>query len=289
MFIGLLLKSVDTRNMRIVNLVENEIGKTKCEAAHGLSFYVESENHKLLFDTSPSDLLLQNAKMLGVDLTKVDTVILSHGHYDHSGGMMAFCAVNHDARIYMQRLSLGEYYAFDGVDKGFRYIGTDKRIRSLPNVVLLDGDVRIDDELCLFTVDKRVFPLPSANNRLKELRSGEYVADDFRHEQNLLLSLDGKKILFCGCAHNGILNVLHSLEEKFSVLPDAVIGGFHLMKKSGLGDSDIAEIKEIAERLKAYKTHFFTCHCTGLDAFSLMKEILGDNLSYVHSGDEVEL
>ena len=61
------------------------------------------------------------------------------------------------------------------------------------------------------------------------------------------------------------------------------------MKKSGLSDSDIAEIKEIAERLKAYKTRFFTCHCTGLDAFGVMKEILGDKLSYVHSGDEVEV
>ena len=66
--------------MRIINLVENEPGSSDCEAAHGLSFYVETENHKLLFDTCPSDLVLLNARKLGVDLTSVDTVILSHGH-----------------------------------------------------------------------------------------------------------------------------------------------------------------------------------------------------------------
>ena len=88
--------------MRILNLVENEEGVPDCEAAHGLSFYVETQNHKLLFDTSPSDVVLRNAERLGVDLTAVDTVILSHGHYDHSGGIMAFTSFNPNAKIYLQ-------------------------------------------------------------------------------------------------------------------------------------------------------------------------------------------
>ena len=65
--------------MRIINLVENELGDSGCEAAHGLSFYVETENHNFLFDSSPSEVVIRNARMLGVDLTAVDTVILSHG------------------------------------------------------------------------------------------------------------------------------------------------------------------------------------------------------------------
>ena len=117
--------------MRILNLVENEEGVPGCEAAHGLFFYVETQNHKLLFDTSPSEVVLRNAERLGVDLTAVDTVILSHGHYDHSGGIMAFTDINPRAKIYMQQNASGEYYAFDGEDKGFRYIGIDKR-RSVP-------------------------------------------------------------------------------------------------------------------------------------------------------------
>lgn len=275
--------------MRIINLVENELGETGCEAAHGLSFYVETENHKLLFDTSPSEVVLRNAQKLGVDLTAVDTVILSHGHYDHSGGIIAFMELNPNAKIYMQHNAGGDYYAYDGEDKGFRYIGIDKKILSLPQVQLLEGDTKIDDELQLFTVDKRAFPLPSTNKRLRELHGVEYKQDEFKHEQNLLLTADGKKILFCGCAHNGILNVMETLERKFGkeLLPDLVIGGFHLMKRTEFSEADTAEVTEIANRLKSYKAHFATCHCTGLPVFNQMKEIMGEQLSYVRSGDEV--
>ena len=275
--------------MRIINLVENEPGSSGCEAAHGLSFYVETENHKLLFDTSPSDLVLLNARKLGVDLTAVDTVILSHGHYDHSGGILAFAELNPNAVIYMQHNAGGEYYAFDGEEAGFRYIGIDKKILSLPQVQFLHGDTKIDDELQVFTVDERAFPLPSTNKRLRELCGGEYVQDDFKHEQNLLLTCDGKKILFCGCAHNGILNVMETLERKFGseMIPDLVIGGFHLMKRAEFSQADSAEVTEIANRLKRYKSHFATCHCTGLTVYNQMKEIMGDQLSYVRSGDEV--
>lgn len=275
--------------MRIINLVENELGETGCEAAHGLSFYVETKNHKLLFDTSPSEVVLRNAQKLGVDLTAVDTVILSHGHYDHSGGIIAFMELNPNAKIYMQHNAGGDYYAYDGEDKGFRYIGIEKKILSLPQVQLLEGDTKIDDELQLFTVDKRAFPLPSTNKRLRELHGVEYKQDEFKHEQNLLLTADGKKILFCGCAHNGILNVMETLERKFGkeLLPDLVIGGFHLMKRTEFSEADTAEVTEIANRLKSYKAHFATCHCTGLPVFNQMKEIMGEQLSYVRSGDEV--
>jgi len=275
--------------VRIINLVENEPGDSGCEAAHGLSFYVETENHKLLFDSSPSEVVIRNAKTLGVDLSAVDTVILSHGHYDHSGGILPFVELNSRAKIYMQHNAGGEYYAFDGEEKGFRYIGIDKNILSLPQVQLLKGDTRIDEELQIFTVDQRAYPLPSTNKRLRELCNGQYIQDEFHHEQNLLLTADGKKILFCGCAHNGILNVMETLERKFDqdLLPDLVIGGFHLMKRTEFSEADTAEVTEIANRLRAYKVHFATCHCTGLPVFNQMKEIMGNQLSYVRSGDEV--
>ena len=308
--------------MRIINLVENETGSSGCEAAHGLSFYVETEKHKLLFDVGPTKAILRNAQKLGINLTAVDTVILSHGHYDHSGGILPFTRLNPAARIYMQHNADGEFYAFDsdggtGEETSYRYIGIDKKILSLPQVQLLRGDTKLDDELQLFTVDaeRRAFPLPSTNARLKRLSAGQYLQDDFSHEQNLLLTTGGKKILFCGCAHNGILNVLDALERKLGTgaLPDLVLGGFHLMNRHGtlatataeLGSAApdraaskpaapavaefTAEIREIAERLKKYKAHFATCHCTGLAAFNQMKEIMGDKLSYVYSGDEVEV
>ena len=278
-------------SLQIINLVENEPGSSCCEAAHGLSFYVETKNHKFLFDTSPSEVVIRNAQKLGVDLTAVDTVILSHGHYDHSGGILPFVELNPRAKIYMQDNAGGEYYAFDGEEQGYRYIGIDKRILEVPQVQLLQGDTKLDDELQLFTVDNRAFSLPSTNKRLRELCGGQYVQDEFHHEQNLLLSTEGKKILFCGCAHNGILNVMETLERKFGsdTIPDLVIGGFHLMKRTEFSEADTAEVAEIAKRLKSYKAHFVTCHCTGLPVFNQMKEIMGEQLSYVYSGDDVNI
>jgi len=277
--------------MRIINLVENELGESGCEAAHGLSFYVETENHKLLFDAGPNNVILRNAQKLQTFLTSVDTVILSHGHYDHSGGILPFVELNTRAKIYMQHNAGGEYYAFDGEEKGYRYIGIDKKILSLPQVQLLKGDTKLDNELHLFTVDQRAWPLPSTNKRLRELCGGQYVQDEFHHEQNLLLTAGGEKILFCGCAHNGILNVMETLERKFgsAMFPDLVIGGFHLMKLTEFSEADTAEITEIANRPKKYPSHFATCHCTGIPVYTQMKEIMGDQLSYVRSGDEVDV
>ena len=88
--------------MKIVNLIENTEGHSGCVAAHGLSFYVETEKHKLLLDLGPSEETIKNAERSGIDLPAVDTVILSHGHYDHSGGIIPFTKINDKALIYMQ-------------------------------------------------------------------------------------------------------------------------------------------------------------------------------------------
>ena len=136
--------------MRIINLIENTEGHEGCAYAHGLSFYVETSKHKLLLDLGPSEETLHNAEKLGIDLSEIDTVIISHGHYDHSGGIMPFAKVNSDVVIYMQETADADYYADDGEkaeDERYRYIGIDKEISALPQVVELHGDYRIDDEL----------------------------------------------------------------------------------------------------------------------------------------------
>ncbi|MFR0986450.1 MAG: MBL fold metallo-hydrolase [Frisingicoccus sp.] len=91
--------------MKIVNLIENTEGCSGCASEHGLSFYIETK-HKLLVDTGATDAFVRNAKMLGVDLKAVDTVILSHGHYDHGGGLPAFIKINSKAKIYIRTAAL---------------------------------------------------------------------------------------------------------------------------------------------------------------------------------------
>lgn len=297
--------------MRIVNLIENTEGVKGCAYAHGLSFYIETARHKLLVDLGPSGETLDNAKKLGIDLSAVDTVILSHGHYDHSGGIMPFSGINVKAVIYMQRLATGEYYADDGAgaqapeggdgaagsgkpgddtDCGrYHYIGIDKDIAGLPQVKFIDGDCRIDDELSLFTISKRAGDVPFTNARLKEKTGEDYIPDEFRHEQYLVIEDNGRKVLISGCAHNGMVNIIEEYHAKYGGYPDAVISGFHLMKKSDYTDDELGEIIDTAHALKKYPTMFYSCHCTGIPAYRVMKNIMHDKLDYVHSGQELSV
>ena len=277
--------------MKITNLIENTEGRPGCAYAHGLSFYVETEKHKLLLDLGPSAETLRNAEVLDIDLSAVDTVILSHGHYDHSGGIIPFTKVNDKALIYMQDSAVEDYYADDGEQAAprFRYIGIDKNIASLPQVRFLHGDKVIDDELEVFVIHNRSHELPSTNKRLLVRSGNGYQRDDFVHEHFLVIHSKGMSVLMSGCAHNGILSILDAYKDKYGNSPDLVVSGFHLMKKTEYNAGETGEIRAIAKELTNYPTRFVTCHCTGTAAFDVMKEIMGDSLMYVHSGEMVDI
>ncbi|MBO4637073.1 MAG: MBL fold metallo-hydrolase [Clostridiales bacterium] len=277
--------------MRIVNLIEDTKGESGCSFEHGLSFYAETRKHRLLVDLGPSEAALSNARVKGIDLKTVDTVILSHGHYDHSGGIIPFTKINDKALIYMQASAGGDYYADDGEDASprFRYIGIDKDIASLPQIRSLSGDTVIDDELELMTIGSRRRDLPSSNKRLLIKTGNGFIRDTFAHEQFAVIRQDDMTVLLSGCAHNGILNILDAFTDRYGKAPDIVVSGFHLMKRSAYTGGEIKEIEDIARELKRYPTRFITCHCTGVEAYKIMKSILGDALRYVHSGEEITI
>lgn len=276
--------------MKIINLMENTEGRSGCLCEHGLSFYIETSRHRLLMDTGASDATLKNAQRLGIDLSAVDTVILSHGHYDHSGGILPFAALNPDARIYMRRSAGGDYYHLR--QDSCRYIGIDKEILKLPQLIFTDGDLRIDEELFLFTGITGQRCRTKSNWNLTCRTTGEngqaiYEQDSFSHEQCLVLTTEGRHILLSGCAHNGILNILDRYREIFHADPDLVISGFHLAQKAEYTEEDIAVIQNIARELLQTDSTFWTGHCTGPKAYEIMKEIMGERLACFHSGDQV--
>ena len=299
--------------MRIINLVENTEGASGCGVEHGLCFYIETEKHKLLMDTGQTGLLLENAEKLGIDLTKVDTVVLSHGHYDHGGGILPFAKINPTAKIYVPEKAFGEYYSMTmNKDGEPHYIGLAKEIQELPQVVKVsakasleakpeakpeaseeakaaDGIYRIDDELALFSGIGSEHVIPSTNQRLKKKTEDGFVQDDFAHEQCLVISEGVKKVLLSGCAHHGILNIMDRYCELFGEEPDFVISGFHMMKKHSYTDEDINMIIDTALALRQYKTVFYTGHCTGVEPYNAMKKLMGNQLHYVHSGDEIRI
>ena len=288
--------------MRIINLVENTEGASGCGVEHGLCFYIETEKHKLLMDTGQTGLLLENAEKLGIDLTEVDTVVLSHGHYDHGGGILPFAKINPTAKIYVPEAAFGEYYSMNK-DGEPHYIGLAKEIQELPQVIKVSAEAkpeageeadastgiyRIDDELSLFSGIGSEHVIPSTNQRLKKKTEDGFVQDDFAHEQCLVISERVKKVLLSGCAHHGILNIMDRYCELFGEEPDYVISGFHMMKKSAYTKKEQNVICSTAEKLKEYPTMFYTCHCTGLPAYDMMKEIMGGKIAYVHCGESVK-
>ena len=267
--------------MKIICLTENTQGKTECGYEHGLCIYIETEKHKILADTGTSDMLLKNAEILGIDLTKVDTVVLSHGHYDHSGGIIPFSETNPNAKIYMHSSAGDDYY------HGERYIGIDKRILSLPQVIFTESLTEIDSELSIFSEISGSRYRSKSNLSLTKRCQGNDVQDSFDHEQCLVINTENKLILISGCAHNGILNILDKFSELYNREPDMVISGFHMMKKTDLDDGDIEIIKGTAHELAKMHTVFWSGHCTGKPAFDIMKAIMGDKLCEMHSGDVI--
>lgn len=267
--------------MRIVNLVENTAGSCGCEAEHGLSFYVETARHKLLVDCGQSDMFLRNAERLGIDLRQVDTVVLSHGHYDHAGGILALAAINPTVKIYASACAGGEYYSVTG---GTHYIGIDKRILDLPGYCPVEGDLRIDEELFLFSgITGERFPA-KGNRNLKEMIDGELVQDRFLHEQCLVITAGERNILMSGCAHHGILNVLDRYRELFDGDPALVLSGFHMMQSDGYSEEDMQCVRQTAEELLRTDTVYYTGHCTGPEPCEVMREIMGDRLQILYSG-----
>jgi len=268
--------------MIIQALAENTSVSEEFGFEHGLCLYIETNKHKLLFDTGASGLFAENAAKMGVGLSGVDTAVLSHGHYDHGGGIRTFLALNSRAKFYIHRRAFEPHYANHAGEKA--YIGLDPALLPNDRFILTEDRFTIDDQLELFAGVKGNRLLPSGNSDLFSKAGERYATDDFAHEQNLIVRENGKTLLVAGCAHRGIVNILEAFALLEGRLPDVVIGGFHLYNRAADTTEDAGLIAEIGAFLKGTGALFYTCHCTGLEAYGLMKEILGGQVRYFSGG-----
>lgn len=262
--------------MKISALVENR-STGELKPKHGLSLYVETEKHKILFDVGPDNTLFENAEKCNIDLTEIDTVIISHGHRDHGGALEKFLETNSKAKIYIQRKAFDKHYnkfLFLKIDIGLKSLSKDYE-----QIILLDGDYKIDDELSVFTVKGENKCYSPANDVLYE---GKHQ-DEFLHEQNLIIK--GKKTaLIMGCGHKGIVNIM---EKAWEHKPEICIGGYHLYNPMTKESASPELLAEIAEELNKYKdTQFYTCHCTGEVAYETLSKLMS-NLSYLSCGETI--
>ncbi len=264
--------------MRMVTLIENSQGVEGCLFEHGLSIYAEVGSRKVLFDTGASAALIKNAELLGINLRSADMVVLSHGHWDHAGGITALAELNGHAPIYAQAAAALDYYSGD------RYIGIDKKILELPQLRLRRGSYIIEEGISVFAgvTERRCWP--KGNLSMTCCREGVHTQDDFAHEQYLVLEENGQRVLLSGCAHNGILNIMRKFTELYGGEPDVVVSGFHMMQQNAFTESDKEIIKATAEELAGTKSVFYTGHCTGQPAFEIMQAIMGSKLQPLYTG-----
>ncbi len=263
--------------LKIKALLENTQARPDALTEHGLSLYIETGRHKLLFDMGQSDKFVQNAQLLSVELGDVDIAVLSHGHYDHGGGLARFMELNHSAKIYLSRYAFEPHYA--GTE---HYIGIDTALAGSPRLVPVADHIQLDDELELFSCNQLPNSYPTDSAGLTRQSDAGFVPEDFRHEQYLLIHDGTRRALISGCSHKGILNIM----EWFH--PDILIGGFHFMKLDVKGEGR-KTLAQAAAVLNTYSTAFYTCHCTGVEQYEFLKERMGDKLHYLACGQELLL
>jgi 7,8-dihydropterin-6-yl-methyl-4-(beta-D-ribofuranosyl)aminobenzene 5'-phosphate synthase len=267
-------------------LTENTAASKDFGCEHGLSLYVETKRHHLLFDTGASSLFAENAAKLKVDIPEIDIAILSHGHYDHGGGLKTFLEQNSRAKVYAHERVFEPHYAHrpDGTNA---YIGLDSTLLPNERFVFCGATRKIDEELELFSEVREETPIPSGNADLYRKIGNTFLQDDFAHEQNLVIRQNGKALLIAGCAHRGILNIVRQFKEDNGRFPDVVIGGFHLYSR-GSGKNEAPEaVDTLARELQKTGTQYYTCHCTGEEAYHRLKAIMGDQIGYLSAGSHL--
>jgi 7,8-dihydropterin-6-yl-methyl-4-(beta-D-ribofuranosyl)aminobenzene 5'-phosphate synthase len=253
--------------MKWTVLVDNRTNNPSLEIEHGLSILLETEKHSILLDTGASDAFIRNAERLGKDLSTVDYVFVSHGHSDHAGGLKHFMQINKKAKVIVSSDAIsGRFFSKRGnlhsITTEWPEIGDDR-------LILIDQTCEIAKGFHVIAHIPQIHPMPKGNmNLYVQDAHGEYIHDDFRHE--LALYIEG--LLFTGCAHSGLENILDACPWPVHT----VVGGFHLLD----GQETEEEINALGQRLKAIypNTQFYTSHCTGDAVFAILQSVMGNKI-----------
>ncbi|MBE0530446.1 MAG: MBL fold metallo-hydrolase [Rhodospirillales bacterium] len=268
--------------LQITTLVENSQGEHKgLVHEHGLSFHIDAGGDRLLFDTGQTDALIRNAAQLRIDLTGVRSVVLSHGHYDHSGGLRflaartsGFSVVTGPGFFNDKYGELGAAHEFLGNDFDARWLAENGIAH-----VTLDEPVReVAAGIYALTDFPRLHPDETINPRFKVRIDGTFVEDTFADEVMLAVDTPQGLVVVLGCSHPGVKNMLDAAVQRLGKPIYAVVGGTHLVEASPESLSLTIEYL----RQKAIRV-IGASHCTGPKAMDRLKAF-GDRYYHNRTG-----
>lgn len=270
--------------MKITTLMENSLQKDKeLYKEHGISFFIETENENILFDTGKTGKFVDNAKKLNIDLNKTNYLVLSHSHYDHCGGVKNFLDnFNVSPELYVSKkffTNSNKYYYSDGSKKldfaqevGYNYIGIDFDEKYIKDknvkINLINEDItKLNDKVYIFGNFEKLNDFETRNLNMKIKKEEEYIVDTF--EEEVVMGFDTEKglVILLGCSHPGILNIIDTIVKRTGKKIYAVLGGTHLV------EANEKRINKTIEHLEKLDIKVIgVSHCTGEKAIEMFKE-----------------
>ncbi|OQX28297.1 MAG: hypothetical protein BWK80_00780 [Desulfobacteraceae bacterium IS3] len=276
----------------ITILAENSVGKSGLLGEHGFSAFIERDDEKYLFDTGPGLSLPHNIKLLGKNLSGLNKIIISHGHYDHTGGLKWAVREAGGAEIVAHPEIFSRHSIEDRKNKvsAFRYVGCPYSQEELEadgaHFNFIDRTEKIAPGLWFIAGIKRKPEYIPNDSRLVIPHNDNFAPDMINDDASLLLECeDASPVLMLGCAHSGILNILKHIREKMGIRKlRAVIGGTHLMF------SDSQDISLVIERLEEFSVDTVgVSHCTGMKAAVELAKYFGERFVMASAGSVFDL
>lgn len=298
--------------MRITTLIEDTRQDDRLINEFGISLYIEFNGIKILLDTGGSGNFIQNSTILGVDLKDINHAIISHAHADHGGGLHDFLKINKTATIYMHKNSANDFYGNIGAKLPLfisslvhpfvkrsmtfsKYIGLDQDVlkRYEKRIKLISKLEEISEDVFLITNIADTFPKPEGNKYLLTLKNGKLVEDNFSHELILVIKEHDGIVVFSGCCHTGILNIIETVKDLYKDQTiKAIIGGLHLKlqpQKDNMAGAQ-KDIEFIAtEIIDQDIKRIYTGHCTGSKAYDILHNKLEERIARLCSGNVIDI
>ncbi|MDP4210051.1 MAG: MBL fold metallo-hydrolase [Bacteroidota bacterium] len=264
----------------ITTLIENHVYDNGLIAEQGLSFLIDTGSAKILFDTGQSGALLHNAEKLGVDLTDVDSLVLSHGHHDHTGGVYPFLKINHKAPVYCKKDAFLKKYnsreKFSGIIYNQELL--DHRIRYVSSPTEIFPGITLMPEIPL------LFPDDHSISKLKVDKGNGIEIDDFTDELFIAITHNEKLSIISSCSHRGISNITEAARKAFNLPVNLILGGFHIK------DCKAEQYTTIINYLNhTAPEQVGVCHCTGVEKYASLKSDCHSRLFYNFTGNVITL